>query len=183
METWEVIASVKEATKGLDLSLDHPLIIKSEDVPSNILQLLQQKNRRQLKHICMKSRKEYFLLEEYGPGFWVKWPYNYFNGYSLPERRTEVVTTVERERAKRETLKTWDELKFKELLHLWSEEPKGSCKLEKDKDLKLDMNPPDMKGESKVNDYYSDPKEYIESKYYDALFPYIRLSHISSSQI
>lgn len=170
METWEVIASVKEATKGLDLSLDHPLIIKSEDVPSNILQLLQQKNRRQLKHICMKSRKEYFLLEEYGPGFWVKWPYNYFNGYSLPERRTEVVTTVERERAKRETLKTWDELKFKELLHLWSEEPKGSCKLEKDKDLKLDMNPPDMKGESKVNDYYSDPKEYIESKYYDALF-------------
>ncbi|QHS73224.1 Sld3p [Saccharomyces paradoxus] len=170
METWEVIASVKEATKGLDLSLDRPLIIKSEDVPSHILQLLQQKSRSQLKHICMKSEKEYFLLEEYGPGFWVKWPYNYFNEYSLPERHTEVVTSLQREKAKRETSKTWDELKFKELLYLWSEEPKGSYKLEKNNDLKLDMKPPDMKGESRVNDDYSDPKEYIESKYYDALF-------------
>ncbi|CAI4039168.1 hypothetical protein SMKI_07G1400 [Saccharomyces mikatae IFO 1815] len=170
METWEVIASVKEATKDLDFSLDHPLIIKSEELPSHILRLLQQENRRQLKHICMESEKVYFLLEEYGPGFWVKWPFNCFNGYSLPERHEKAAASLERDTHKRETSKTWDELKFKELLFLWSEEPKGLLKSEKDKNLVLDMKPPDTKHESKVNDDYSDPKEYIESKYYDALF-------------
>ncbi|CAI4061732.1 hypothetical protein SKDZ_07G1460 [Saccharomyces kudriavzevii ZP591] len=170
METWEVLASVKEATKGLDLSLDSPFIIRSEDLPIHVLRLLQQKNRRQLKHICVKSEKDYFLLEEYGPGFWVKWPYNYFNEYSLPEKNGEIVASLERDRAKRETSRTWNELKFKELLDFWSEESKVSHELEKDKSPKLDMKPPNMKDESRINEDYSDPKEYIESKYYDALF-------------
>ncbi|EJS43777.1 sld3p [Saccharomyces arboricola H-6] len=170
MQTWEILASVKEVTKGLDLSLDHPLIIRSESLPSHFLQSLLEKDRRQLKHICAKSKKEHFLLEEYGPGFWVKWPYNSFNEYSLPEKQTEVAISVGREKGKRETLKTWNELKFKELLNLWSEDPKASHNFEKDKYFKLDMKPPDMKEESNVNEDYSDPKEYIENKYYDALF-------------
>lgn len=69
METWEVLASIKEATKGLDLSLSSPLIIKSEDLPVHVLQLLQQKDRRHLKHICTNSKKEHFLLEGYGQVF------------------------------------------------------------------------------------------------------------------
>ncbi|QID84978.1 DNA replication regulator sld3 [Saccharomyces pastorianus] len=170
METWEVLASIKEATKGLDLSLGSPLIIRSEDLPVYVLQLLQQKDRRHMKHICANSKKEHFLLEEYGPGFWVKWPYTYFNEYSLPKKNTEIISSLKRERGKRETLKTWEQMKFKELLYLWSEEPKVSHKVEKDTCFKLDMKPPDMKGQSKVNVDHSDPKEYIENKYYEALF-------------
>lgn len=139
-------------------------------MPVHVLQLLQQKDRRHLKHICTNSKKEHFLLEGYGPGFWVKWPYTYFNEYSLPKKSTEITSSLKLERGKRETLKTWDEMRFKELLHLWSEEPKTSHKIEKDTCFKLDMKPPDMKGQSRVNVDHSDPKEYIENKYYDALF-------------
>lgn len=164
MKEWEVLASIKHLPKSLSVDLNHPQVLKYDDAPEGILSHEQSKDYR-LKYILRDPKGRHFILEKYGKSFWASWKVINLDYDDVHSEQLQDKSVSD----KNDTTREWNHLQLRDLLTLWID--RKSCHLP-DKPIELNMQVPRKlrSGNSHHDGNSSDPKTYLETKYYESLF-------------
>lgn len=160
MESWRLIASVKELPSSLGLEMNSTRVISREEFVPNVISE-SRANKIGIRHLVQSSNK-YYVLERYGSGFWIC-----YDVIEIDMQEVRDDFTGDEHWINWAALKEWNHMGLKDLLPLWKES--ATARSSTHQSIGLEMKPP---GEDKFHGEVVklDPATFLEAKYYDSLF-------------
>lgn len=163
MDSWQLRGSLVQLPKSFEVDLKKFRVLRFADVPENLRDALKTVDQR-LKHVCEDRNGDSFMLEMYGPSYWILWPLKSFVSTNLlPSQQLN----DDNGQNKQHGAGDWSKLQFKDLLNIWRE---VKCTNTSKPSIHLEMEAPDVTKKSRSNIDHVDPKAYLETKYYESLF-------------
>lgn len=167
-----LVGSVKELPAGVVVKLNDFQVLDLEDIPDEILSLIQGKSVL-LKHLiyeCTNGVFQYAILEKYCRSKWIKWQ---IENLDLPPFKSDQISSTRLADYPEIKVQEWNKLDIPDFMELWKEDRDLIPEGEVDEEAQLDMKPPDINTEVSLKskkDTMQDPNKYLERKYYEALF-------------
>ena len=141
-----LVGSVKELPAGVVVKLNDFQVLDLEDIPGEILSLIQGKSVL-LKHLiyeCTNGVFQYAILEKYCGSKWIKWQ---IENLDLPPFKSDQISSTRLADYPEIKVQEWNKLDIPDFMELWKEDGDLIPEGEVDEEAQLDMKPPDINTE------------------------------------
>lgn len=163
MDSWELVASVRQLPETFDVDLSHPKVLPSSQLPLKIQDHIDN-SESSVKHVVKDQTEMVLLLERYGKSYCICWPVVgcCLTDFSLQDVHHQVTGKPA------ELDKDWNKLQFKELLNQWRETHADRLS---DAPIRLNMRLPEsLSSQARNTQIDMTPESYLETKYFESLF-------------
>ena len=165
MENIGIFYSVRILPIGLKVDIESVTVIASDHIPTEVIDKIA-KYDYSWKHICSYLDDQYFLLERFSEAFWITWTITAIDIESVKQQQKMDSTNLPQDMATQVNIIDYYKQNFKTILNTLSMDKSKSGS---QSNLKLSMTPPNADNHRKLVTT-TDPKSYLEIKYYELLF-------------